>query len=545
MLRRTAEYTIQEVPATPSNTIEPILRLNNYAVATGDNFTGVTTGWYWRPGDGAVTTIPAIIPNVSAQSRDINDDDLIIGTGGYIENNTVRTVFFYDPATGVTTDIGHVSGLATIGVQKNAMGINNAATPQAAVSLITDSGGFTGRPGAIIDINRAAPATSTATTFPSPFESFSFPLAINDSGASTGVDDSGFDNNGDPIEGFVREADGSFRRLGFLPGSTWYLSQGNDINNSNVVTGYSHQTGTERHAIRWDRNATTGEYDATDLHAATAAAFPTHTLYSTAGAAINELNQIVGYRRTTQAGAPSFATLWDPTEGPVDLMSQVVGPNPFSEMTAASDINEWGQIVGSGRRASDAQFSSWLLTPYGLGQVPEAPDGVTVAVTVADSIDGIPLISEFTFGEVSKRSPIQIEQDVVTQAEFESIYAAGAPVDAFGDSILLWQIDVQELEFSGQVEVTFSYDSQLIGSGLAGPDDEANLVILRYVEATESWEPLTTLRRDLDADTITVSTPGFSTFALGIPEPASLSLLGISGLVVLRRRRIARGHPQV
>ncbi|MDP6546234.1 MAG: leucine-rich repeat protein [Phycisphaerae bacterium] len=98
-----------------------------------------------------------------------------------------------------------------------------------------------------------------------------------------------------------------------------------------------------------------------------------------------------------------------------------------------------------------------------------------------------------------------------------------------GDPFQSWAVSFDGT-FDSLVTLTFGYDD----SNLTMPEE--SLLILHH--SGGEWEMLPVIARDMDANTITVTTTGFSTFALGaIPEPATLSLLALGGLAILRRRR--------
>ena len=67
--------------------------------------------------------------------------------------------------------------------------------------------------------------------------------------------------------------------------------------------------------------------------------------------------------------------------------------------------------------------------------------------------------------------------------------------------------------------------------------DEEELLVYHQL-LSDGWEPLPILARDTVGNTLTVTTDSFSMFVLGgVPEPATLGLLLLGGLAMLRRKR--------
>ena len=87
-----------------------------------------------------------------------------------------------------------------------------------------------------------------------------------------------------------------------------------------------------------------------------------------------------------------------------------------------------------------------------------------------------------------------------------------------GDSAQVWDLAFSG-SFTGPVTLSFGYDETLLAPGVA----EADLVIQHFTGG--AWTALTTLSVDEMANIITVETPGFSSFALGVPEPSQAALL--------------------
>jgi len=101
------------------------------------------------------------------------------------------------------------------------------------------------------------------------------------------------------------------------------------------------------------------------------------------------------------------------------------------------------------------------------------------------------------------------------------------------DPVMMWDITFDG-EFTGFVELTFGYDDSYLLPGF----DEEDLFVWHTLPGP-TWEQLDVIARDLVNNTITVRTDSFSTFALAgpVPEPATMTLLVVGGVVLLKRKQ--------
>ncbi|MCE9592365.1 MAG: PEP-CTERM sorting domain-containing protein [Planctomycetes bacterium] len=109
--------------------------------------------------------------------------------------------------------------------------------------------------------------------------------------------------------------------------------------------------------------------------------------------------------------------------------------------------------------------------------------------------------------------------------------AANFAIPAGASEYQVWNVHLDDGSFAGNLELVFTYDD----SGMTTAD-ELGLAIYHFNGS--AWEMLSS-SVDTGANTITVLTTSLSPFALGvaIPEPASLALLAMGGMMMFRRRR--------
>ncbi len=165
----------------------------------------------------------------------------------------------------------------------------------------------------------------------------SYGFGINNSGQVTGAssvsggDEHAFLYNGGPLQD-----------LGTLGGA---LSAGRAINDSGQVTGESTTSDNERHAFVYDEGIMhdLGTLGGTD----------------SVGQGINDSGQITGHSTTIDGVQHAF--LYDSNLGRMFDLNQLIDPLSGWTLRAATDINNVGQITGSG--IINGETHAFILTP--------------------------------------------------------------------------------------------------------------------------------------------------------------------------------------
>lgn len=208
-----------------------------------------------------------------------------------------------------------------------------------------------------------------------------FPADLNDQGQIVGDYGRGTDAYDVSYHAFLREADGTFRFLGF-PGESW--SSGSFINNAGQAAGVFNPDGVAGHVHAFLWSPGTGSVDLGQLtegdylnvndfsgkghlvgESWSGAWFwspetgmvgipTTGGSYNVAGA-LNDFDQVVGW--SWAAGdRVSEAFVWSPASGTSAL------PSPAAIQSAAGDINNHGRIVGY-TMPVDADAYGWYTIP--------------------------------------------------------------------------------------------------------------------------------------------------------------------------------------
>jgi len=129
-------------------------------------------------------------------------------------------------------------------------------------------------------------------------------------------------------------------------------------------------------------------------------------------------------------------------------------------------------------------------------------------------------------------------KDGITYQEFTDMFGGVDPYDP--GTLRMWgpnnTMQVWMIDFDGgfgTAELTVQYNDT--GMTL---DEENNLGLWHRDGVTGGYKYLEVIARNTDENWLTVRTHEFSPFIIGfIPEPATMSLLALGGLAVLRRRR--------
>lgn len=237
----------------------------------------------------------------------VNDCGQVVGFSGPDDGEA----FIWDSENGM----GCLDG---VGYYSTAYAINNAG--QVVVDISVPPYGFLWDPdNGLIDLGTLGGGTN-------------FPYAINNTGQVVGEAQT---SSGDP-HAFLWDSTIGMHDLGTLGGSH---SKALGINDAGQVVGWSKTMGGDYHAFLWDVHL-----GMTDLGPGIAWA-------------INNAGQMVG---SLSGSGPAF--YWDSDNGMIRLDDLLPPNSGWQRLTRALDINNRGQIVGSGRLVG-GQAHAFLMTP--------------------------------------------------------------------------------------------------------------------------------------------------------------------------------------
>jgi len=263
------------------------------------------------------------------------------------------------------------------------------------------------------------------------------------------------------------------------------------------------------------------------------------------GAPASKLQVInTGHNYTTSNGGVTTFTVangYEMTPGAKYwiVATPAFSPEPASYFWARSPVNSGGGRLASYHSALGGWYSGWLSANAGAIRIetidrPNA-DYVPTGVNQSGSCNGGGAGGaggfEYTVPNVTGAGVIQADYKTSSWYDLTEAERQGSEFHMFSDPMQFWDITFDGT-FEGTATLTFAYDDTTLGDIL-----EEQLIVWHRT-GPDSWEGLTKVSQDLDANTITVLTDSFSPFALGaVPEPATMSLLALGGLVLLRRRR--------
>jgi uncharacterized membrane protein len=240
--------------------------------------------------------------------------------------------------------------------------------------------------------------------------------------------------------------------------------------------------------------------------------------------AVNESGMLVG--EGVDASNQYHAVMWEPTSpnattGTMYKLTDLLDSSGSNwELTGARGVNSHGQIVGAGHIDGTSEYLSCFLTPAGSVFLGESV-GITGGGTGV--IGGVAA----GFENVTIAGTLTCSSQVLTAAQLVATYNAlphSPPADA---NFLVLDIGFDGV-FSGSAEISVRFDENLL-------DPSQSLVACHWTGS--DWEILPCIV-DLENYTATFTTTSFSPFALmAVPEPATLTLLAIGSLAILRKRR--------
>jgi len=277
-----------------------------YGINDAGQVVGISNSHAFLWDDGEIIDL-GMLPGPAGYSvaHSINDAGQVVGFSG----NDAGSAFIWDSISGMR----YLDGIGD--TESEAWCINNSGQ---VVGCVYGYPGFT----FLWD------STSGVTDL-----GFNTAFGINDAGQVVGNSHS---------HAFLWE-DGEMFDLGTLGGTS---SGAYDINDAGQVVGTARTADEHYHAFLWD--STNGMIDLGTLGG----------LYSRAYA-INDAGQVVGSSETASGGYGRF--LWDNDNGMIELSDLLLDGSEWERLTYAMDINNYGQIVGTG--LINGENHAFLMTP--------------------------------------------------------------------------------------------------------------------------------------------------------------------------------------
>ncbi len=181
----------------------------------------------------------------------------------------------------------------------------------------------------------------------------------------------------------------------------------------------------------------------------------------------------------------------------------------------------------------DDSTTNIVKSEYYLAGVPisRVDSGVNITGNVTGGAGFIGGIG-YRFDQVDAAGTVRAEFFRRLFADLDPDLAAAIDFALTGETAQLWDMGFDG-SFTGPITLSFTYDPALLG-----PDINEALLGIQHQLPDGSFVLLPVLDRDLDNNTITVSTDGFSSFVLCVvPEPGTLILLLPFNMLLAIRRR--------
>ena len=227
------------------------------------------------------------------------------------------------------------------------------------------------------------------------------------------------------------------------------------------------------------------------------------------GLGINASGQITGYSYTI-GWEGQHAFLY--SGGSMVDLNTLVGPASPWTLTAGQAINDLGQITGYGKIGGETH--AFVLSPEGVAglgsnQTADSGGGVGTVAGVEATFGNVTAVGTLTSTYLEANSLDQLQQFTGTNLAFDA-----------GGILQAWDLSFSGT-FSGSATITLHYDPTTLNG-----TPESELIVWHFVDHNH-WEKVAGEVIDTNAHTVTFTTDSFSPFALGVPEPSSLTLAGL------------------